>query len=135
MAPPAVAGVESLADAGVASMADAGVASLADAGVASLADAGVASLADSAEVVSSADFGESVAVGVTFVADQVGVVTKEITAGMGMVLWMVRFATVVTVAMGAWIIGMMKIRMIGVVAPMGRFRSTRSMLPGRCYHR
>ena len=37
-------------------------------------------------------------------------------------LWMVRFA------MGAWIIGMVKIREIGVVAPVGRFWPARSVL-------
>ena len=93
--------------------------------VTALADAGVASLADSAEVVSSAGVAGNVAVGVTFLGDPVGVVAEEM---MGVVLWMVRFATVVTVAMGAWIIGMVKIRVIGVVPrwdALGR--------PGRCY--
>ena len=74
VASPAVAGVASLANAGVASLADAGVASLAIAGVASLAVAGVASLADFAEVASSADIAGSVTVGVTFLADPVGIV-------------------------------------------------------------
>ena len=99
MAFPDVAGGggASLADAGVTSLADlaegvsigvappavAGVVSLADTKVTSLADAGMASLADSAQVVSTADFAESVAVGVTFLADTVGVVTKEMTVWDG----------------------------------------------------
>ena len=41
-----------------------------------------------------------------------------------MVLWMVRFAIVVTVAMGARIVEMMTIRLVGVVAPVGRFWPT-----------
>ena len=109
----------------VTALADAGVASPAVAGVASLAVAGVASLADSAEVVSSAGVAGNVAVGVTFLGDPVGVVTEEM---MGVVLWMVQFATVLTVAMGAWIIGMVKIRVIGVVPRWDAFGR-----PGRCY--
>ena len=73
----AVAGVASLADVGVASLADAGVTSLAVAGVASLAVVGVASLVDFAEVVPLADVAGDVAIGVTFLADPVGVVTEK----------------------------------------------------------
>ena len=83
----------SLTDAGVASLADlaegvtvavtspavAGVASLVDARVASLAVARVASLAEFAEVVPSADVAGNVAVSVTFLSDQVGVATEEMT--------------------------------------------------------
>ena len=104
VASPAVAGVASLADAGVASLAVAGgvtvgvaspavagvaslayagVVYLADAWVASLAVAGVTSLAASAEVVPSADIAGNVAVGVTFLADPVGVVTEEMTVRDG----------------------------------------------------
>ena len=54
------------------------MASLADAEVTSLADAGVASLANSAEVVSSADMAGSDAVGVTLLANPVGVVTEDV---------------------------------------------------------
>ena len=68
--------VTSLVVAGVASLAVAGVASLVDAGVVSLAVAGVVSLAHFAEVVPSA-------VGVTYLADPVGVVTEEMTVRDG----------------------------------------------------
>ena len=58
-------------------------------------------------MVSSADTAGSVAVGVTFLADPVGMATED---------------------MGAWVIEMMKIRVIGVVAPVGCFWPTRSLL-------
>ena len=134
VASPAIAGVASLADlaegvtVGVASPVVAGVASLAVAGVASMAVAGVASLVDSAEVVPSADVAENVAIAVTFLADPVGVVTEKMTVRDGLGALDGSICDCGDCCDASLVYRNVRIQVIGVVAPVGRFWSTQSVL-------